>query len=56
MSEPDSQDIAEQGLPEEVADAWVTVLMDIWEKDEAAAKQAQANTPTEEGDSSCPTT
>lgn len=56
MSDSESRDVVEQGLPEEVADAWVTVLMDIWEKDEAAAKQAEAKPATEEGDSSCPTT
>jgi hypothetical protein len=56
MSEPRSPDMDEQDLPDEVVDAWVSVLMDIWEKDEAAAKQAQASTPTEEGAQSCPTT
>jgi len=56
MSELESQDIGEQGLPEEVADAWVTVLLDLWEKDQAAAKQGQAAAPAEEGDSSCPST
>jgi hypothetical protein len=52
MSESESPD-EEQGLPEEVADAWATVLLDLWEKDQAAAKQAQANALTEKGDSSC---
>jgi hypothetical protein len=32
----------DQGLPEDVADAWVTVLLDIWEKDQSAAGQAAA--------------
>ena len=42
--------------PEEVVDAWVAVLVDIWEKDQAAANEAQAGNPTEEGDSSCDAT
>ncbi len=56
MSEPESPDVEEGGLPEEVADAWATVLLDLWEKEQAAAKQAQAGNPTEEGDSSCDAT
>jgi hypothetical protein len=42
MSEPESLDVDEGSLPEEVADAWATVLLDLWEKEQAAAKQAQA--------------
>ena len=56
MSESESLDIDEQGLPEEVADAWATVFLDLWEKDQAAAKQAQANTQPDEREPSCPTT
>jgi len=56
MSEPDSQDFAEQGLPEDVADAWATVLLDLWEKEQAEAKQAQATSPTDQGAPPCPAT
>ena len=43
----------DQGLPEDVADAWVTVLLDIWEKDQSAAGQAPA---TEQSDPEAPST
>ena len=26
---------ADEGLPQDVADAWVTVLLDIWQKDQS---------------------
>jgi hypothetical protein len=45
---------ADEGLPEAVADAWVTVLLDLWEKDQAAKEQA--TTQPEKGEPSCPTT
>ena len=56
MGELESLDIGAEGLPEKVADAWVTVLLDLWEKDQAAAKQGQAAALAEEGGSSCPGT
>jgi hypothetical protein len=43
-------------LPEEVADAWATVLLDIYEKRRQSAVHDSSHTIAEKGDDECPTT
>ena len=43
--EPLPVEISEHGLPPDVADAWLNVLMDIWEKDDAKQVEQAARTP-----------
>ena len=53
MEQSTTAAMTDHGLPEDVADAWAAVVLDILEKDEDAVSAAPV-IPSEPGEQSCP--